>query len=578
MTNTPDEVIERSRKVAVDITSVKKGISKSTGQTMLAFNMKGRAITDKVFYDLTIIFYVNKKSEGEKEITFEQVDQWAPTWVRCTCFTGDTLVILADGKSVPISSLVGKQNFYVYSYDLIAQRYVMARGENCEIKEKNAEILEVTLDNGQKIKCTPDHKFLLRDGKTYVEARDLKSGDSLMALYRRIGNERGVKEYEQVLQSDGWEFSHRMADKFNLKNQTYDVSSGTVRHHKDFNKFNNSPENIVRMEWSAHIYLHSQNVAGDRNPMKRKDVRERVRRSNQKNGSFKRTSQRMKDTNPMKDQESLQKMLNTQKQMGLHESKRVKELYKLVTKDGLSRIAEARRRAINSGDRKFINAGHEATRNAIRDGIHHFQTQEHSDQARQRALARSAKGELAIQKNQALRDRFAAVGRASFSKKEKQDQLKRSRAVEIIRKNIAKYGRVMPDQFMALRGYPGYNKIIQNFNIEELIREATNHKVVSVRKLDDKQDVYCFTVPEYGNFVIDVDGGTQMSSGVTVSNCPYFQFYLEYVLDRNGSTVLRKNVTDNKPPKIRNPEEIPYVCKHLYKALPMALAAAKKVK
>ena len=75
MTNTPDEVIERSRKVAVDITSVKKAISKSTGQTMLAFNMKGRAITDKEFYDLTIVFYVNKKSEGEKEITFEQVDQ-----------------------------------------------------------------------------------------------------------------------------------------------------------------------------------------------------------------------------------------------------------------------------------------------------------------------------------------------------------------------------------------------------------------------------------------------------------------------------------------------------------------------
>ena len=85
MTNTPDEVIERSRKVAVDITSVKKAISKSTGQTMLAFNMKGRAITDKEFYDLTIVFYVNKKSEGEKEITFEQVDQWAPTWVRCSC-------------------------------------------------------------------------------------------------------------------------------------------------------------------------------------------------------------------------------------------------------------------------------------------------------------------------------------------------------------------------------------------------------------------------------------------------------------------------------------------------------------
>jgi hypothetical protein len=52
-------------------------------------------------------------------------------------------------------------------------------------------LLEITLDNGACIKATPDHLFLRRDGRM-VAAGELRSGDSLMPLYREMARGREV--------------------------------------------------------------------------------------------------------------------------------------------------------------------------------------------------------------------------------------------------------------------------------------------------------------------------------------------------------------------------------------------------
>jgi DNA gyrase subunit A len=54
-----------------------------------------------------------------------------------------------------------------------------------------------------------------------------------------------------------WEFTHRLADDYNLSAGVYSKDAGKVRHHIDFNKLNNSPENIRRMQWLDHWRLHS---------------------------------------------------------------------------------------------------------------------------------------------------------------------------------------------------------------------------------------------------------------------------------------------------------------------------------
>jgi len=56
------------------------------------------------------------------------------------------------------------------------------------LTKRQAELAEVALDNGQVIRCTPDHPFCLRDG-SYRPANQLLAGDSLMPLKVRLTGE-----------------------------------------------------------------------------------------------------------------------------------------------------------------------------------------------------------------------------------------------------------------------------------------------------------------------------------------------------------------------------------------------------
>ncbi len=99
---------------------------------------------------------------------------------------------------------------------------------------KNAELVEVVLDNGEKIRCTPDHRFLLRDG-SYKQAKDLSAGKSLMAGYFRLStveDDKNAVGYKLILQSlkKTWDWVHRLSDNFNINNGIDDRSNGKIRH------------------------------------------------------------------------------------------------------------------------------------------------------------------------------------------------------------------------------------------------------------------------------------------------------------------------------------------------------------
>jgi phage baseplate assembly protein W len=89
-----------------------------------------------------------------------------------------------NGTEVPIKDLVGKGEFWVYAYDKEDQKIVPAKATARKTRD-SAELVQVALDNGEVVKCTPDHPWMLRDG-SYREAKDLKPGDSLMPLYRKV--------------------------------------------------------------------------------------------------------------------------------------------------------------------------------------------------------------------------------------------------------------------------------------------------------------------------------------------------------------------------------------------------------
>lgn len=179
------------------------------------------------------------------------------------CFTKDTMVRLADGRNLSFEELIkehemGKRNF-TFTVDGSGQIKI------AEIKHprqtiKNAELVRVVLDNGAEIKCTPNHKFMLKNG-TYEEARHLLVGESLIPMYTKLSDGKDdpkLADYEIFFQpnSEKWGYTHHIADEWNVVHGVYARSAGRIRHHINFNKLDNSPLNILRMDWKEHWKLH----------------------------------------------------------------------------------------------------------------------------------------------------------------------------------------------------------------------------------------------------------------------------------------------------------------------------------
>lgn len=128
------------------------------------------------------------------------------------CWTADTLIRLVDNRILTIKEVIeeheqGKVN------------YVFGCTEDGTIKiepildgfltKKDAQIVRLTLDNGKQIRCTPDHRIMLRDG-SYKEAQYLTENDSLMS----------------DMQDTISEFNHRIVkvEQLEEKEDVYDIT------------------------------------------------------------------------------------------------------------------------------------------------------------------------------------------------------------------------------------------------------------------------------------------------------------------------------------------------------------------
>lgn len=179
------------------------------------------------------------------------------------CFTGDTKISLLNGTEVEIQDLVGVGEFWVYSC-LSNGAVVPGRGHSARVTKTITQLAEVILDNGETVKCTLDHRWMMRDG-TYKEAQYLVEGDSLMPLYRDI-NSRGYEIYKNNVDSK-WNTTHSMVayncvktisgvwDRIKSNNLP---DKHLVVHHKNFIKRNNDPSNLDWMGENEHWRYHSK--------------------------------------------------------------------------------------------------------------------------------------------------------------------------------------------------------------------------------------------------------------------------------------------------------------------------------
>ncbi|MEI7709580.1 MAG: toprim domain-containing protein, partial [bacterium] len=197
------------------------------------------------------------------------------------CFSADTKVALADGRNLSFKELIsedekGRVNYCYTTMDdgsIGIQKILNPRRTKI-----NAKVVKVILDNEEEIVCTPDHLFMLRDG-TYKAAQNLELNDSLMPFrkqFSKLGKRITIKDYEMVYdgKDQRWIFTHMLSDEYNLRQNIYSIADGAHRHHKDFNKRNNSPDNIVRLTKEEHMALHA--FFYEKN-LKRPDVLEKLK-------------------------------------------------------------------------------------------------------------------------------------------------------------------------------------------------------------------------------------------------------------------------------------------------------------
>lgn len=178
------------------------------------------------------------------------------------CFTGDTKIMTLDGESHTLQELYdNKINPGVYGADTDATISV-GLSDGIYLSDYVDELIDVEIDNEYHIRCTPDHPFMLRDG-SYKKAEDLKEFDELMPIRReyRVAQRGGrhvcekSEGYECVVNGEGqYKYTHQLSAE-----SISHLSSETQIHHKDFNKLNNYPSNLMWMSTHDHYSLHYKN-------------------------------------------------------------------------------------------------------------------------------------------------------------------------------------------------------------------------------------------------------------------------------------------------------------------------------
>lgn len=418
------------------------------------------------------------------------------------CFRGDTRVALVDGTAPTLEEMARRAEdgatFWGYSLGPLGQIWVSLLDAPRFIG--NDALIEVVLDNGQPIRCTPDHEFFLRDGRRRI-ADDLRPGDSLMPLYRQV-----ARGYEMVYQPINGHLipTHRIADEWNVRNGLYADQPGTHRHHIDHDRRNNNPWNLERMEASAHIRYHNQDTFGE-------------------------------DFDGEEHSASIREAFERLKQDPVWvENFREAQHARAVQFWNDEAYAETRARLAE----QFRERWTEQRRAHQRDAMLRY----HSDPAHRAHTAAMSR---------------AAWGRDDGSRREQQREIARSIC---LREEItAEAVRTALDETGSIRGaarllgcdrtvFRRFPEVIAAFRGA---RPPRNHKVRSVRALPGVHDVYCLSVPEAGNFALE--------AGVFVSNCGLITNVTPFEPGWEGFVTLEISNTTPLPAKIYAGEGIAQV-------------------
>ena len=324
------------------------------------------------------------------------------------CFTGDTEVILADSKPHRLDELAKRRDGFVV-YSCTPDGHIHAATATARLTRRGAALVEVELDNGQRIRCTADHQFMLRNG-TYLEARLLQPRASLMPFYSCIDKE-GYLLIRQP-HSGSNQRAHWIVARSGLLGEIPSFpGQKTVIHHENFNEADNTPPNLWIMGDRDHSTLHRLLV--DRNRHWQSEAFEAARKR------------------------------------AIAAKAQSPDGYEFYAKRGIEHIL-----------------------NYMKTRPEHF---------RQAVAGNGQRG----------RKYLEACNRSEEG---------RAKSSEVASRLIP-----CPECGARIKSYPGL------FSHRKNHQKVLNHKVVAVRELAEREDVYCLTVPKFHNFAL--------AAGIFVHNC-----------------------------------------------------------
>ena len=432
------------------------------------------------------------------------------------CFSGDTKVKLADGRNLSFKNLIKENNLGKKNYCYTIKKDGSVGVElikNPRITKKKTEVIKVVLDNGEEIICTPDHKFMLRDG-SYKMAQDLKPNLSLMPLYSKLSKKEGriaIEGYEMILnpKDSKWVFAHALADAYNLEHELYSKADGTNRHHIDFNKLNNNPDNIIRMHRADHMSYHQKMVHMS---LLRKDVIEKTKLAHQK----------------PEYKEKISKIMSapTMKAMLSERAKKQwenKEYKKFMTEKFLeyynnnASYRDTNNALLNESQKKYWSSSLNKKRQSVRVKEYFATNPEAKELLTKKANEQWLNKELLAWRSKETKKQWTDSFRISRKKAYNETYYRHSMGV--MKELLEKYNTIV--WYETVRKQKRNNNLLKLDTLinrffagsEKKLLEAAqlyNHKIKRIEKVNKKYDVYDIEVPKTHNFAL--------ASGVFVHN------------------------------------------------------------
>lgn len=421
------------------------------------------------------------------------------------CFFSNTLISLPNGLDISFADLVkdyenGKEH---YCYTIKNNKVCIAKITNPR-KTGYKKVIKLILDNGSEIVCTPDHKLMTKDNE-FIEAKN-SIGISLKSLSRKLsGWKKGqIKGYEMFWSDydNKWKYTHIMSDMYNIENRKYIVKIGeNCRHHIDFNKLNNYPDNITRMSKQDHFELHRQTLE---HTLHRPDVKEKSKLAKQ-------TPEYREKISKLMSEPGMAQILS-ERAKKQWEDENYKSFMVVKWKDFYNKNEEYRNKTLeilDKSQKEYWSVEENKKKQSIKTKQYFEEHPEAADNNRNKAIEEWSNKDLLEWRKEETKKQWTDDFRANRKKAYN----------ETYYKHTIKFLRELFDETGSLDEYDQRRISSKNKNLlkmstfvnrffngdEELMLDAINnynHKVVKIVELEEKMDVYDLEVPETHNFAL----------------------------------------------------------------------------